>query len=267
MDVWSFWWLWNSQSTNYWTYSTYPTGSQLDLHEGWLVANFHTVARWICDVDLTATNSATSCEFFGNLLCSMQNQWSGRSLGKGTDLRVLLASMFALHVFGVSALLVSTDFCCTGQLFVRAPPSASLQHAGIYACARRLLGLMHIYICMHMLLPIFFYPVTLEKVTLAAAFRCEAWTCLCVLFYCLASSRVKNPSGRWMLSSEFWVIHCCSFFEVWTSRGRSWWPTSLLGLARQRWQRALGRSWQVPLTTCLAAGRVDLRDTTVQAKW
>ena len=73
--------------------------------------------------------------------------------------------MFALHVFSVSALLVTTAlFCCTGQLFVRAPPSASLRRGGNTACAQavvlaRLLGLMHVCFaciccCLCFLLPI-----------------------------------------------------------------------------------------------------------------
>ena len=73
--------------------------------------------------------------------------------------------MFALHVFRVSALLVTTAlFCCTGQLLVRAPPSASLRRGGNTACAQavvlaRLLGLMHVCFaciccCLCFLLPI-----------------------------------------------------------------------------------------------------------------
>ena len=58
----------------------------------------------------------------------------------------------------------NSTFCCTGQLFVRAPPSASLRRGGNTACAQavvlaRLLGLMHVCFaciccCLCFLLPI-----------------------------------------------------------------------------------------------------------------
>ena len=112
-------------------------------------------------------------------------------------LRVLLPCMFALHAFSVSALLVSTDFGCTGQLLVRAPPSASLRRGGSTACAQavvlaRLLGLMHV--CLHACVVTYFcfLPIRIRKMSLAAALRCATGTCSCqCVLLCLASSRVS----------------------------------------------------------------------------
>ena len=121
-----------------------------------------------------------------------------------------------------------------------------------------------IFACICCCLFFVFLPIHIKKkcpLLLLSAARHE----LVCFFYCLVSSRVKNPSGIWMLSSKFRVIQCCFFWGL-DLQGAQLVADFSVGPGAATLAARLGTQLAGSFDG-LAAGRVDLRYTTVQAKW